>query len=396
MQNNKTFCIAPWVQAVVRNSGIINPCCSIESTIFKTKETSILEYYNSDVIKDMKQKMLTGERITACEVCYHNEKTVGRSQRLEFNEDYKFYHEKFYNKLLEHLEYDKLDFPQRIELHVGNACNLKCLTCRPQDSSAMLTEENILKISIHDQREFNTNKKMLVEIKKAIGLDKIKVLDLRGGETMLEPNIKTFLLALDYEKTLNIDLRLQTNGTIFNNDWKEIFNKFKSIDLMLSVDAYGDDNHYIRYPSNWKDISQNVKEFQTNKKVSNFYVNVTVSNLNVTRLPKLFDWLIEKNIPVQLHVLSDPKIYTLDNLPRPIIEETVKQLEIYLDSFKFERSNNQLAGVINHIKNILSERETTLTSHWKDFCEMIDKRDNHRQNRIFDILPELKEYWINA
>jgi hypothetical protein len=30
---------------------------------------------------------------------------------------------------------------------------------------------------------------------------------------------------------------------------------------------------------------------------------------------------------------------------------------------------------------------------WSDFCQMIDRRDTHRKNRIFDFVPEFEQYW---
>jgi hypothetical protein len=33
------------------------------------------------------------------------------------------------------------------------------------------------------------------------------------------------------------------------------------------------------------------------------------------------------------------------------------------------------------------------TQRWQEFCQIIDQRDNHRKNSIFNVLPQYKLYW---
>ena len=52
----------------------------------------------------------------------------------------------------------------------------------------------------------------------------------------------------------------------------------------------------------------------------------------------------------------------------------------------------QQAAKCNGLQNLITVQADN--THWEDFCKMIDLRDKHRNNSIFDVLPELKPYWI--
>ena len=53
-------------------------------------------------------------------------------------------------------------------------------------------------------------------------------LDVRGGETLMVPEVKKILSEVDSETAKNITLKIQTNGTIVPDQvWIGIMKKFK-------------------------------------------------------------------------------------------------------------------------------------------------------------------------
>lgn len=393
IQNNKTFCILPWVQAVIRTDGRIHPCCPMSTLPFNAKSTTIQDYYNSDQLVNMRESMLLGKSVEHCTPCYVSEEKFNTSIRIDANHDYRFIHEKYFQKTLSYFNYDKLTFPNRLELHVGNICNLKCLTCNPGDSSAFLTEDKILGISNYDQKMFNINKTILKNISEPINQGLVEILDLRGGESMLSPEVKEFFLALDTKVASKIKLRIQTNTTILDDDWEKIFYKFQSTEMMLSIDAYGDDNHYIRFPADWDTIVNNIARLKKISQIDHIFVNLTVSNLNWLVLPKLFDWLIENNLSCKIAPLEFPSHFRVTNLPIRLLIDSLDKIKSYQAAFKFNHSNEQLQGLITHIESYISNYNDSIPAEWEKFCREIEKRDAYRKNSIFDMLPELKEYW---
>jgi len=278
--------------------------------------------------------------------------------------------------VLKHYGWQQRDLPSRLEVHVGNLCNLKCLTCRPEDSSKFLVEDQILGISNHTQSDYVLPDAFLDNVAESIAQGKIELLDLRGGESMLVPAIKKFLMALQDPAFEQVKLRIQTNGTVLDDEWKLLLQRFKNVEVMLSIDAVGKANTYIRYPAVWQDIERNTAWFKTQPHIK-LYVNCTISNLNVLLIGELVEWCRQTGVFFHGVPLTKPVFYQFNNLPRDVLTLAQDQLKVYGDEFKY----------------ILQATADNDSANWQNFCHTIDLRDQHRGNRIFDVVPELKQYW---
>jgi hypothetical protein len=144
---------------------------------------------------------------------------------------------------------------------------------------------------------------------------------------------------------------------------------------MMSVDAWGKDNEYIRFPSVWTDIEQNIMTL-ANLKNANAYINCTVSNLNFLVLPKLINWCKEKNIYFHWSLLQYPGYFCFNNMPEELFNQGKQNLSGY----------TELKSLMSHQYN---------DALWTDFCNTISQRDNYRNNSIFNIIPEFKTHWRN-
>lgn len=368
---NQSFCVLPFHQTVIRNTGSLGPCCVVGGYAYITADT-IQQYWNGDKIGQMRQKMLDGEACPECEPCYKEERLYGRSLRLDSHRDHHLVDSVDIKNLVHGDRYLGRNFPTRFEMHVGNLCNLKCLTCRPQDSSAFLTEDLALKISSHDQARYQIADK-IVESTIHSALDHgIEVLDLRGGESMLVPAIRQTIDNLPSDHGIKT-LRLQTNCTVLDDFWKRAFKKFERVEVMMSIDAHGPANEYIRYPSDWSVIERNVDYFRSCDNLD-VYVNCTISNLNVLVLKPLIEWCDEREIYLHHSFCRNPALYHYTNLPAPLFELAIDRLTGWAEL-------ESLAGL------------TADDRLWSDFCRMIDLRESHRRNSIFDIIPEFQHYW---
>lgn len=368
---NKVFCILPFVKTVVRANRSINPCCLINS--FKYQD--IDSYWNSPELANMRTRMLVGqEKLSECNICYTHEEKFGTSERIGFLQHFQIDSENYVEQM-ESRGYLDAKFPKRLELHLGNLCNLKCLTCSPRDSSSLLVENNLLNISNLSPNDFQLSDD-LIEKSLSIAFEHgVDVLDLRGGESMLMPKVKQILSELPLTHKVK-SLRIQTNGTILDDEWKEIFSKFESLEIMISIDSFGSANHYIRYPADWDQIERTV-DYVLSLEHANKYVNTTVSNLNFLLLAPLIDWCKKKGIYFHYSPLNRPVEFHYTNLPNELFTLGCDRLKNYPE-----------------VKNLLDQLPNS--SHWQDFCSIITKRDNHRKNSIFDILPEYKPFWINS
>lgn len=368
---NKSFCVLPFYRTVVRTNGSLAPCCAILN-YDNIKNTSIESFWKSDRLTQLRKNMLEGNLCSDCEVCYEEERQYGKSMRTESHRDHLVNDHTDLNSFVNNSRYLDRNFPNHLELHAGNLCNLKCLMCKPQDSSSFLAEDKILKISNFQQQNFQISDS-IVETTVSTALNHgIEVLDLRGGESMLVPSIRKVIQSLPQNHGIKC-LRLQTNCTILDDFWKQAFQQFETVELMMSIDAYGAANDYIRYPSKWEEIERNVDYFVSCNNTK-FYINCTVSNLNVLILRPLIDWCKAKNIYLHYSFCSDPDFYHYTNLPEPLFELALSRLQDW-------NGYNSLIGMNANNK------------HWDKFCQMINIRDKHRNNSIFDVVPEFKFYW---
>ena len=154
MSDNVTrdvFCVLPFVQTVVRTDGSVSSCCNIIGKQ-NIRQSSIQQFWDSDELADLKHRLLNNDQnLTQCNKCYQEEESQGSSMRTQSLKYYKFSPSDHYKQLLDHFGYLENPFPIRVEWHLGNLCNLKCLTCNPRDSSSFLAENRKLKIDNYNQ-----------------------------------------------------------------------------------------------------------------------------------------------------------------------------------------------------------------------------------------------------
>jgi MoaA/NifB/PqqE/SkfB family radical SAM enzyme len=385
---NKTFCIQPFVNVTTRIQGQHNVCCNITKKEKNISNITAIEFFNSPEVKDMQESLLKGEKVKDCATCYFMESNNQVSHRKQYNKYYNLHNDQKYKENLEKLKLDKLKNPLYAEIHISNLCNLKCLTCNERDSSKFHAENKSLGIS----KDASIDYTKIIENKSKAILDvitpELKFLDIRGGETMLIPEIKEVLSRLPKEKTKNIILKIQTNGTIFPDDiWVNIFKKFKNTKVNISVDAYRNDNHYIRYPSQWEDICKTLNFFKDNN--IKFIINTVLSNLNLLVLPRLLDWIYSNQYLNYLYILKDPIYYRYTNLPRELLEKSMTDLQRFKEPFVNRDTNITIENLISNLK----KEHKDYDQQWQNFKKEITMRDNARKNSIFEVLPELKEYF---
>ncbi len=61
----------------------------------------------------------------------------------------------------------------------------------------------------------------------------------------------------------NIVLSITTNGMVLPEGWLELAAQFRQVTMTFSLDGYGPISEYIRYPSNWSEILENINKFKT-------------------------------------------------------------------------------------------------------------------------------------
>tara|TARA_E500000318_G_scaffold109802_1_gene123617 strand:+ start:1133 stop:2320 length:1188 start_codon:yes stop_codon:yes gene_type:complete len=385
---NRHFCIQPFVNTTTRIQGQNNVCCNINSFHSTIDKESPKEFFLSDRIKEMRQKLLKGEKLNECSLCHYQESTVRSSHRIAYNEYYNIKNNQtndYYDNILKKLRLSDLENPLYAELHISNLCNLKCLSCNERDSSKFHAENKLLGISDHPNIDYSHFDHRKYKALNSVIKKGLLFLDIRGGETLMVPEVKKILQEVDSEIAGRMTLKIQTNGTIEpDRHWIEIFKKFKRTKVNLSIDAFGDDNHYVRYPADWHKILRTIEILRTND--IKFIVNTVVSNINILLLDKLFAWIQENQYLNYFYVLESPSHFQPTNLPRSLLDIAAKRLQNIAKNFVNKDCDQKLEDLINMCIS------SGGTDRWNEFCNEIKTRDKHRKNMITNIIPEMKEY----
>mgnify|MGYP006406921955 CR=1 FL=1 len=373
-KTNKYFCIQPFLNVTTRIQGHNNVCCNINDAPSNITSESPTEFFNSPYVKKMRQELVDGKKLKDCELCHYQEKNHGISHNI-----------------IKKLRFDQLDKPLYVEMHISNLCNLKCLTCNEKDSSQFHAENKMLGVSAYPDTNFT---KFVVNTAKALEEvihPKLLFLDIRGGETLLVPEVKKQLSNLDLGIAKNITLKIQTNGTIKpDTEWLEIFKKFKNTKVNISVDAYGDDNNYVRYPADWKDILETIECLKGEG--IKFIINTVVSNLNIMCLDKLLMWVQKNNYLNYLYMLESPDYYRPVNLPNECLKIAVSRLSKLTKKFENQNTAGSVDRLIDMCNTIIvgDDKNNLL---WESFIKEVKMRDKQRGNCIVDVIPEIRQFF---
>ena len=383
------FCVMPFVHGFV-TPNILSPCCAYTNDI---KLNSKKQYWTSDQLHGIQQNMLDNVRDSGCQVCWKKEDRGFSSLRQHSNE--------IYAKELKDVKEGKIpENPMYLDLRLGNLCNLKCRMCISDWSSQIAGE--ILDNPNEDWIDTPTQ--------KVIGLDNdtwetiekwipyVKRVFMTGGEpTIIKRNLDYIDKIIESKFAKEVELIFTTNATNINQKFIDKSKEFKSVSFNVSIDAVGELANYIRNPSDWATIENNMQKL--NQAGMGVSFNTTIQWLNMTRLNEIFDYIENCNIGfggVWFQLVTDP--YYLDPIFAPTFmkEKCINDIEKFLHRPFLSESkyNNILFG---QLKQSLIETKNFLVKnlhnvkHQKEFLKRMEILDRLRGQSLFQALPELKQ-----
>ena len=380
-----TFCILPWMHLATNASGNLRVCCNStpgknfiekpDGKIYKLQRDDLKEAWNSDTYKKIRTQMLNGERPEMCARCFKEEDVGIWSTRQAWNVKWKE----------EDVDY-KVDAPfdiKYVDLRLGNLCNLKCRMCNPYASNqwvkewaminedADLTELNRLKNL--DWPQYNKTWDNLFKI-----VDSVEEIYLTGGEpTIIKEQFYLLEYCVKYGYAENIKLKYNTNLTNIPHELIEAWKDFKQVQLNCSIDAVGDLDRYIRYPSNWSKIQENFDIIQA---LPNSVIEIhnTVQMYNILRLDEFIEWAKPYGHKIYFNILNHPEPLNIRVLPKHLKYLAKDKLEQYTDIPKVQ-------GIIDYM---MAE---DWNNKWSEFINYSKQLDESRGENLYDHIPEFKD-----
>ena len=312
---SKVFCDKPFNHNYIHPNGKMRLCCTTiqdlptdnNYNLFDAGKHGIDDYWNSNRMKEIRRKMIAGEKIRDCEKCYRQEAQGVQSLRSTFNmESY------IKDTAIDGTFSKKAD---TMQIQMGNICNLKCKMCSQMYSHmhGMETRDigkqdpewlhwvkeqganvnnwtNELGVKHEWYKNITIKQKMFEHISK-----NIKQLNVIGGEPTLIPEFYELFEYCDQQGTLkDKNVTIVTNLTNTNPRLTKWLPKLNEWTIWASVDGVGERTEYIRYPSNWNKILESL-EFYRNVlgENGNITLSPAVQLLNIDQLDDIIKWWLD-------------------------------------------------------------------------------------------------------
>lgn len=383
MSQSKTFCILPWMHLATNASGNLRVCCNStpgENFImnndkpFKIQKDDLEVAWNSPTYKKIRSQLLNDIRPKMCTRCFREEDAGIKSARQGWNEKWK-----------EDIEYI-VDAPfniKYVDIRLGNLCNLKCRMCNPYASNQWVKEWSLIEDALSPS-EYNRLKSMdWPENKKTWQnlfslANTVEEIYLTGGEpTIIKEQHKLLDYLIKNGQSKNIKLKYNTNLTNVPKHLIDKWGKFKRVQLNCSIDATGELDRYIRYPSNWNKIVEN---FETVRQLPNVGIEIhcTVQMYNILRLQDLIEWASPYKHKIYFNILNHPEYLNIRCLPQDLKTQVQTTLNNYIELPKVK-------GIINYM---FAEDWSNKLPKFKQYTQELDKS---RNEDVYKLLPELKE-----
>ena len=259
----------------------VGPCC--QSGRVRTDKNQIDRIWNLEPLAELRTNNKQGQLSEEfCKNCTKLEATGNQSRRHTT--------EQFYRN------WNSVDKNIRaLDIKLGNLCNLKCTICSPTSSTSWIPDAKKLGRKVDDHlyysKDYNHNFKLYVD--NPAVLKDLEMIKFWGGEPLIDEKHADVLEFLDQQDLLkNCRVVYNTNGTqLVSERVLKLWDRAKLVELYFSIDDIGSRFDYQRFGADWNQVVKNLQWYNQNLPSNHlFYIQTTVSYLNLWYLPELHDW----------------------------------------------------------------------------------------------------------
>lgn len=243
INNSKTFCPNPWTTLNIDHTGSVFPCMNSSYILGNIKQTSIQEIIAGQPRQELCKTIAQGQWHDACRFCKQNEDSGSFSIRTQAKVD---------SEYLDEINKDLTWFsPLHLTVNWSNLCNLTCVYCNPNTSTAW---QGVKKIPITFVRNEHQS---LIELVKDKGHNLIG-LTLGGGEPLLQKGLVKLLEQLDANK-VHVNILTNLSVDISQNEVYQFLKTWAKVEWQISFDnANKEKFEYVRHGASWDQFVNNI------------------------------------------------------------------------------------------------------------------------------------------
>lgn len=342
------------------------------------------QLFNTPHLQHERSMMLNNQPVVSCKkACWEPEQQQLISRRLLMNSDVV-------------TDTTIQSTPQVLHIIVGNDCNMSCVYCCKQYSSAWIqdlvkngaysglddtddrykinnSDRILLKIGQKQMAGTSDTRLLLDEISAVIQSSKLTKVLITGGEPFLYLGLAELINSIPKSVKVIINSGLGVNTSRFANELDKL--PWDQIEIGISAENTKELYEFSRYGNTWKQFNDNILILK-NKGIP-FQFSAVISNLTIHGLPDFIEYA--NNVPIMYLLCNDPSflsINVLDPDSKNKILETVDKLptdlaQLIISSINDVNTEQQRQNLKNYIAEFTKRRNISLNIFPKSFFEWI-------------------------
>lgn len=380
------FCLAPFISTRQNEQGMTSPCAfgAGEWNLDKfTKE----ERWNHSSVNDLRAKFIRGERPRECYRCHAEEDAGKQSLRQR---QFKYFPDAYENFVKTG---DWLNGPITGVFKTSNVCNLACRSCGGWDTSLYkdegeyyrdnykTTDEAYPELGLHNRFIPPRNPNHMEFASFADIGDNFKKLDFFGGEPLVNTTHLDLLEhIIESGKSEECTLYYSTNVVQFpHKRLLDAWQKFKRVELSLSIDGLGEKFEYTRWPAKWSKVERNVERFmELHQRFPDVEWDIQgttcYSAMTLFSFRDTYTWLQENMDATYVNMVNFPNY-----LAPHIVPESVKTSLMFYYMGQYD-------DTVNYVNLHPHDPKS-----FKQFCIWMKRQDLYRKQDFTTTFPELYE-----
>jgi molybdenum cofactor biosynthesis enzyme MoaA len=380
---------------------------------------TIADWFNSEPVRDFRQRILKDTRLSECRRCYSDEDSGGISRRHRANQKSVIFTQAFEHSFEQspgrkHFDNTGFTATQPIDIHIdlGNYCNLACKMCNAQASSKIAAQE--VKWGIQTSQQFvgsdwTRDPEVWASFKQQLlTIPNLNNIHFMGGETLLTARFEDLVDTLIEHQRFETCLSFVTNGTVFRADLLTKLSKFRRVGIEVSIETVDDHNAYQRQGTDTTQVLHNIDRYLEICNGTSITVSLrpAISALTIGYYGDLLMYALNKKLTVKSLQVNTPRFLDAVVLPSQVRQQYIIQYHNilkHLDSvdttndYNASDPNNyhmvikqQAQMCINMLSQTQPQDADQLCYQLVEHCKKWDKIYHLNARQLY---PELAEVW---